>query len=53
MIFFSLIYYFVSLCFQLHAYLTDIQKSINAIDCDGSRVICGCNNEAVYLINNI
>lgn len=40
------------LIFQLVRHLEGIGKSINCFDTSGLRVICGCDNEAIYLIDN-
>lgn len=45
---------FFFLCsLQLVRHLEGIGKSINSFDTSGSRLICGCDNEALYLIDNI
>lgn len=43
---------YVSFVFQLVRHLEGIRKSINSFDTSGTRIICGCDNEAVYLIDN-
>ncbi|XP_055325450.1 nucleoporin Nup43 [Sitodiplosis mosellana] len=38
---------------NLVRHLEGIGKAINCFDTSSSRVICGCDNEAIYLINNV
>jgi hypothetical protein len=34
--------------------LSGLRKSITSIDCSKqARIICSCNNEAVYLVDNV
>lgn len=35
------------------ALITGINKSINSFDAIGSKVICGCDSEAIYYIENL
>lgn len=44
--------YFVVFHLQLVRHLEGIGKTINSFDTSGSRLICGCDNEAIYLIDN-
>jgi nuclear pore complex protein Nup43 len=30
-----------------------LRKSINSFDLEGDKIICACDNEAVYMIDNI
>lgn len=43
---------FVYFHLQLVRHLEGIGKAINCFDTSGARVICGCDNEALYLIDN-
>lgn len=38
---------------EVSSLMADLHKSVNSLDCNKNRVICGCDNEAVYLINNV
>lgn len=39
---------------QISTVLSGLRKSVTSIDCSKqSRLVCSCNNEAVYLIDNV
>lgn len=39
--------------FEVYNLMPRLHKSINSLDLNRNRVVCGCDNEAIYLINNI
>lgn len=38
---------------EVTSLMADLHKSINSLDCNKNKVICGCDNEAIYIINNV
>lgn len=39
---------------QISAVLSGLRKSITSLDCSKqSRLVCSCNNEAVYVVDNV
>ncbi|KAF5295321.1 hypothetical protein FQA39_LY13186 [Lamprigera yunnana] len=39
--------------FEVFMLMPKLHKPINGIDLSRNRVLCGCDNEAIYLINNV
>lgn len=38
---------------EVTSLMTDLHKPINSIDCNKNMILCGCDNEAVYIIKNV
>lgn len=38
---------------EVASLLSTLHKPINSLDCNKNRVICGCDNEALYIIKNV
>lgn len=38
---------------EVYALMPKLHKPINSIDVNGNKVLCGCDNEAIYLINDV
>lgn len=41
------------LCSQWSPIISGLRKAINTFDAVGPNIICGCDNEAVYLVENV
>lgn len=39
--------------FEVFMLMPKLHKSVNSLDLNRNQLLCGCDNEAVYLINNI
>lgn len=39
-------------CMSVNSLMPPLHKSINTISCDKGRILCGADNEAIYLIKN-
>lgn len=38
---------------EVYTLMPRLHKPVNTLDLNRNRVLCGCDNEAIYLINNV
>lgn len=39
--------------FEVFMLMPKLHKPVNSLDVNGDKLLCGCDNEAVFLINNV